>query len=113
MARAPAYSGFRHFSQIINLERMAVETALDWFRRTNGNGNNDDESTNDHSCSDPSTAAWRFLRHGKSGIAPIDAAWKHCRNKERQQHQRLEYRQSPPPVVVLEGPKDVGKTWML
>jgi len=82
------------------------------------------------------------LRFGNSGIAPIDAAWKRSNdnnNKHHQHHQwhhrplhvQLQLRQGQqrhlgphqqqqttscshaPPVVILEGPKDVGKTWML
>jgi len=109
---------------------MVVETALDWFRRSSSECNehhhqrdtgssNDDESATVN-VSTATDAAWRFLRYGKSGIAPIDVVWKRCRNDER--HKRLrKYRYQPvhvqeypcPPVVVIEGPKDTGKTWML
>lgn len=117
---------------------MAVETALDWFRRSSkkrrrhrhskSGPNNDDVDDDDESLNATITtatdAAWTFLRYGRSGIAPIDAAWKRCRNDERQRqrhrpkdrYQPLHEPQNclpPPPVVVLEGPRDVGKTWML
>ena len=144
-----------------------TETALDWFQRSSlkdsqrqrGNrkrhrrGSDDDDndcnesssflsaSTDVNTATDPSMAAHRFLRFGKSGIAPIDAAWKRSNddNKQQQQqqqhhqwhHRPLQLRQGQhrhlgphqqqqtascshdPPVVILEGPKDVGKTWML
>lgn len=132
---------------------MRSETALDWFRRSqrhrnngqtkrrrrngsptgsslswNDNDERDDDGTSSdssdvHAATDPSTAAWRFLRYGKSGIAPIDAAWKRSRDDRRAcQKNRTgpgNARASPhpplflPPVTVLEGPKDVGKTLML
>lgn len=108
---------------------MVVETALDWFRRSSSRCNehhhhrhtgssNDDESATVN-VSTATHAAWRFLRYGKSGIGPIDAAWKRCRNDERHKlrkdrYQPLHVQKYPcPPVVVLEGPKDTGKTWML
>ena len=102
---------------------MISETALDWFDRCQKHGvrkrrrsatgssrNNENESsetTDVHASSNPSMAAWRFLRFGQSGIAPIDAAWK------RSNDGRSESSSFLPPVTVLEGPKDVGKTWML
>ena len=73
---------------------MAVETALDWFRRSSkkrrrhrhsksGPNNDDDDVDDDESLNANITtatdAAWTFLRYGRSGIAPIDAAWKRCR----------------------------------
>ena len=117
---------------------MAVETALDWFRRSskkrrrhrhsnksgpNNNDVDDDDESLNATITTATDAAWTFLRYGRSGIAPIDAAWKRCRNDERQrQRHRPKDRYQPlheqnclppPPVVVLEGPRDVGKTWML
>ena len=132
---------------------MISETALDWFhrsqpqsrssgskkrRRRNGSAassswndyddDGDDDESSDHSdvntATDPSTAAWRFLRFGKSGIAPIDAAWKRSSDgtttsaskthrRERSQRGRPSPPSFIPPVTVLEGPKDVGKTWMV
>lgn len=121
---------------------MISETALDWFhrsqrqsrsgnkkrRRRNGSAasssswnNDDDDESSDNSdvngATDPSMAAWRFLRFGKSGIAPIDAAWKRSRDGTSASKKHGRGRPSPPlflpPVTVLEGPKDVGKTWML
>ncbi len=110
---------------------MITETALDWFdrcqrssktkrRRRNGSAAgsswHDDESseTSDvHGAADPTTAAWRFLRFGKSGIAPIDAAWKSSRDGRLESGRDQTRSMFLPPVTVLEGPKDVGKTWML
>ncbi len=104
---------------------MITETALVWLNRCqqqNGTGkrkrrrrndaadrsslNDADDETCIHAATDPSTAAWRFLRYGRSGIAPIDIAWKRS-------HHTATSSMFFPPVTVLEGPKDVGKTWML
>lgn len=106
---------------------MISETALEWFDRCQKHGNsgsrkrrrredssclnrNEEESTEPSGASDPSTAAWRFLRFGKSGIAPIDEAWKRSGVSRRSNPSRDQFL---PPVTILEGPKDVGKTWML
>lgn len=119
---------------------MAIETALDWLRRSSSlrkrnrhqyDDDDDDEiSDKDDGDTSATATAWRFLRYGKSGIAPLDAAWKQCRHDDRRRRSRGDHRYqhlqlhthtrngiqkhlSPPPVVVLEGPQDVGKTWML
>ena len=106
---------------------MISETALEWFDRCQKHGNsgsrkrrrredssclnrNEEESTEPSGASDPSTAAWRFLGFGKSGIAPIDEAWKRSSVSRRSNPSRDQFL---PPVTIVEGPKDVGKTWML
>ena len=110
---------------------MITETALDWFDRcqrsskrkrrrrngsTAGSSWHDDETSETsgiHGAADPTTAAWRLLRFGKSGIAPIDAAWKRSRDGRLEPGRNQARPMFLPPVTVLEGPKDVGKTWML
>ena len=72
---------------------IKTETALDWFNRSQRRRIAAEIPT------DPSSAAWNFLRNGSSGIAPIDAAW------------RIPSANTDLPVVVLEG--SVGKTWTL
>lgn len=72
---------------------IKTETALDWFNRSQRRRVAAEIPT------DPSSAAWNFLRNGSSGIAPIDAAL-----RTPSAHTDL-------PVVVLEG--SVGKTWTL
>jgi hypothetical protein len=70
-----------------------VETALDWFQRSQR------KRAAARTPTDPSSAAWNFVRCGTSGIAPIDAAW-----KTPSANPNL-------PIVVVEG--TVGKTWTL
>ncbi len=106
---------------------MISETALEWFDRCQKHGNsgsrkrrrredsicpnrNEEESIEPPGADDPSTAAWRFLRFGKSGIAPIDEAWGRSGVGGRSKSTRGQFL---PPVTIVEGPKDVGKTWML
>ena len=108
-----------------NGSAAAASSSSSW---NDGFDGDDGDESSDHSdlntATDPSMAAWRFLRFGKSGIAPIDAAWKRSRDgtgtsaskqhrREQSQRGRPRPRLVLPPVTVLEGPKDVGKTWML
>jgi len=112
-------------------EGAIVETALDWFCRSQrqsrrkrrlsgsscngvGNDNGISDDLDADIPTDPSIAAWNFLQFGKSGIAPIDEAWKRSCDGTKGRGQRPPG--SPlllPPVTILEGPKDVGKTWMV
>ena len=120
----------RNKSETAN-EGTIVETALDWFCRSQrqnrrkrrlsgsscngvGNDNGISDDLDADIPTDPSIAAWNFLQFGKSGIAPIDEAWKRSCDVTKGRGQRRPG--SPlllPPVTILEGPKDVGKTWMV
>lgn len=81
---------------------------------------------------DPVSAAQLFLWAAKSGIAPVDAAWRRCVADAAAGRNRLYHGGDdddyglpwwgsshsappppPPPVVILEGPHKVGKTMML
>lgn len=86
---------------------------------------------------DPSSAGRAFLYNGTSGIAPLDKAWKLCflaalgnsrgttmTNISAGLQHHVHHHQlnaltwsaghlPPPPLVLLEGPRDTGKTWML
>jgi hypothetical protein len=72
------------------------------------------------SCCRPIDAAHRFLWGGHSGIAPIDAAWRYAVSSmvRRMFHQPSQqddmlFALPPSPILLLEGPPDVGKTWMM
>jgi hypothetical protein len=70
-----------------------IETALDWFQRSQRRRAAAEKPT------DPSSAAWAFVRSGTSGIAPVDAAWKTPSTN------------SNLPIVTIE--RNVGKPWTL
>jgi hypothetical protein len=80
-------------------KKVVVETALDWFQRSQ------QQQATAATPTDPSSAAVAFLQHGTSGIAYCDAAWK--KNPSASSHTTP----TSVPVLVMEG--DVGKTWTL
>ena len=72
---------------------LKVETALDWFNRSQRRRAAAETPT------DPSSGAWAFVRSGSSGLAHVDAAW------------RIPSVNTNLPVVNIYG--SVGKTWTL